>query len=302
MNDATDRGYLESLVTAVQLGINVIDTSLNYRHQRSEHNIAAALEELLRAGTIQRDEIVVCTKAGYLVPDAIPPGLAGAEVAGDIHCLAPEFLNDQLERSRQNLGLDTIDVFYLHNPETQLSSVPREEFDRRIARAFAFLEEAVAQRRIQYYGAATWDGYRRQKGAPDGLDLAHMIQQAHEAAGDGNHFRFIQLPFNLAMPEAVLHSDGNPSLLDTAQQNGISVIASATLLQARLSRNLPEDLARILGASTDAQRAIQFTRSTPGVSVALVGMSKPEHVRENAQLAAIPPLAPEIYQSLFSRS
>jgi len=301
MNEATDHGYVASVMEAVGLGVNFIDTSLNYRHQRSEHNIGAALEELFRTGSVAREEIVICTKAGFLVPDAIPPGLPGAEVVGDIHCMAPEFLDDQLERSRRNLGVETIDVMYVHNPEMQLSSVPREEFDARIRRAFAFLETVVAQGRIRYYGTATWDGYRRQPGAADGLDLAHMVEQAREAGGKGHHFRFIQLPLNLAMPEAVLHHGGNPSLLDIAQSAGISVVASASLLQARLSGNLPEDLARILGASTDAQRAIQFTRSTPGIAVALIGMSKPEHVRENLQLAGIPPLRAEVYQSLFSR-
>ena len=54
------------------------------------------------------------------------------------------------------------------------------------------------------------------------------------------------------------------------------------------------------GFSTDAQRALQFARSAPGVTTALVGMSNPSHVVENLALAAQDPAPPEAYQRLFS--
>ena len=60
--------------------------------------------------------------------------------------------------------------------------------------------------------------------------------------------------------------------------------------------NMPEGLAeRAPGLQTDAQRAIQFTRSTPGIGVALVGMSQAAHVRENLAVAEVPPLGAEAY-------
>ena len=52
---------------------------------------------------------------------------------------------------------------------------------------------------------------------------------------------------------------------------------------------MPEAVAEQLpGLATDAQRAIQFTRSTPGIAVALVGMGRREHVLENLGVAARP--------------
>ena len=69
---------------------------------------------------MQRDEIVVSTKAGFLTPGAVPEFLKPEDVVGGMHSMAPDFLADQIDRSRANLGVDTIDVFYLHNPETQL--------------------------------------------------------------------------------------------------------------------------------------------------------------------------------------
>lgn len=300
MDDATDQGYIEAMITAVRMGLNVIDTSLNYRNQRSERAVGEALRRLAANGEARRDEMVVCTKAGFLVPDAVPASLKPEDVVDDMHSMASVFLADQLERSRRNLGLDTIDVFYLHNPETQLNRIARDEFRARIRRAFTFLEEAVAQGKIRFYGTATWDGYRRPPGGPEGLSLTDLNTEAEAAGGTQHHFRFIQLPFNLAMPEAYVQQRAGENVVTTAARLGITVVASASLLQARLSRNLPEQLAASLpGATTDAQRAIQFTRSTPGITTALVGMSKPEHVRENLELAVVPPLSEPDYRALY---
>jgi aryl-alcohol dehydrogenase-like predicted oxidoreductase len=81
------------------------------------------------------------------------------------------------------------------------------------------------------------------------------------------------------------------------------VVASASLLQAKLSQGLPEQLARQFpGLETDAQRAIQFTRSTPGIAVALVGMSDTAHVKQNLAVSSVPPLDPESYRRLYQNA
>ena len=271
-----DRSYTDALLAAAESGINFFDTAINYRHQQSERDIGVALRQL------RREEIVVCTKAGFLTPGAIPSGLLQADVVAGMHCMAPDFLADQIDRSRANLGIDTIDVLYLHNPETQLAHIARPEFDRRIQAAFSRLEELVVHGKIRYYGVATWDGLR--KGA---LQLPRMAELA------GPHFRFIQLPFNFAMTEAFF---GQPeSVLQAAARLGIVAVASASLLQTRILPNVPDV---IPGLDTAAQRAIQFTRSTPGISVALVGMSSREHVIENVGVAQVPPLTPDQYMRL----
>jgi len=300
MDQATDEAYSGALQEAAGAGINFIDTSLNYRNQRSERNIAQALRALIQRGALQREEVVVCTKAGYLVPDAIPADrLTVQDVAGGVHSMATAFLDDQLDRSRKNLGLDAVDVFYLHNPETQLASIREDEFYERIRRAFEFLEGAVSQGKIRYYGAATWDGFRRKPKGPAGLSLDRLADLAQQTGGNQHHFRFIQLPFNLAMPEAFTQMENEKSVLTRAADLGITVIASASLLQGRL-KNLPEDLAaKLAGVTTDAQRCIQFTRSTPGIAVALVGMSRGEHVRENAALSRAPTVALDQYLSIY---
>ncbi|HEV7842885.1 MAG TPA: hypothetical protein VGO69_04270, partial [Pyrinomonadaceae bacterium] len=113
-------------------------------------------------------------------------------------------------------------------------------------------------------------------------------------------------PFNLAMSEALVSENQTLngeriSLLEAATALGITVVASASILEGKIARNLPAEVREPLGAlATDAQTAIQFVRSTPGITTALVGMSRIEHVEENLQLARIAPAPPEDYQRLFA--
>jgi aryl-alcohol dehydrogenase-like predicted oxidoreductase len=293
MDERTSRGYVESIEAALRGGINFVDTSLNYRNQLSERNIGQALAGLLAAGVIARDEIVVCTKAGYLVPGAVPDGISPGDVAGGMHCMSPGFLADQLARSLANLGLESIDVLYLHNPETQLQYVPREVFDQRIHAAFAALERFASEGRIRFYGVATWSGLRANSG--EGLSVTRLAQLAVASGGERHRFRFIQLPLNLAMLEgaSLVREPWNGariSTLDAASRLGITAIASASTLQTRLASGLPDRIREQLpGLATDAQRAIQFARSAPGITTALVGMSNPLHVEENLKLAGVSP-------------
>jgi len=287
-DDAADAAYTDALIAAGENGINFFDTAINYRNQRSEGCIGAALKRL------DREEIVVCTKAGFLTPGAVPGFLKKEDVVGGMHSMAPEFLADQIERSRANLGVDAIDVFYLHNPETQLGFVASGVFEARIRLAFANLERLVEQRKIRWYGAATWDGFRK-KGA---LSLPRLAEIALEEGGPEHHFRVIQLPFNLGMVEAFV--DRPENVLETAARLGIVAIASGTLQQARVLAHMPDGVASVLpGLATNAQRAIQFTRSTPGISVALVGMGRRQHVVENLGVAKVPPAARKEYLRLY---
>ena len=296
-DDATDRAYEEAALTALRCGINVLDTASNYRHGRSERALGSALRILLNANEIQRDQFVICTKAGFITPGAVPESLQEGDIAGGNHSMNPDFLEDQLNRSRAQLGLDTLDVFYIHNPETQLRYVPLDVFEQRLQAAFERCEKLVHDRRIRFYGTATWDGYR----LPNQLDLPRIVDLARHVGGEDHHFRFIQLPFSLGMVEAYQNRDAQGvSLLKCAGRSGITVIASASLQQARLTRSLPEIVTgRIPGLTQDASRAIQFTRSTPGITVALVGMSNAEHVRENLEVTGIPPMGSPDYEKLY---
>lgn len=305
LDDETDRNYTAALQAALAGGINFIDTSLNYRLQRSELAVGAALKAATEAGTVRRDEFVVATKAGYLVPGAVPMGaLTPGDLVGGIHSMAPTFLEDQLALSRENLGLETIDIFYLHNPESQLGHVSVKALKRRFHEAFQMLERKVEEGMIGAYGAATWHAFRSSVDSGSGISLAWLLEIAREVAGDSHHFRFIQLPFNLSMPEAFAGqyesvNEEPVSILELARAGGVTVVGSASLLQARLAHELPDGVAERIPGETHAQRAIQFSRSAPGITVSLVGMSKVAHVEENLGVARMQPLTAEQFTSVF---
>ncbi len=330
-NDETDRLYAEAVSRAVELGANVIDTAANYRFQRSERNIGDALAQLAKGDTFAREELVICTKGGYLPFDAARPadvqsyitetfintGLAAPdEIAAGSHCMTPRYLENQIAQSLRNMSLDCIDVYYIHNPETQLSVVTRAEFETRLRAAFVQLERERARGRIRAYGVATWNGFRAQPNAREYHSLERMVELAREAAGsvgndggaDAHGFRFVQVPFNLQMPEALVldnqsYEGARVSLLEAAKALGVTVIASASMLQGKAARDVPEAVREPLGSlSTGAQTAIQFVRSTPGITTALVGMSRREHVEENLQLARVPPATAKDYSRLFGQS
>jgi aryl-alcohol dehydrogenase-like predicted oxidoreductase len=322
-DDATDSRYTDAITRAVKLGVNVIDTAANYRFQRSERSIGEALRLLTTDRGFARDEILVCTKGGYLPFDGAPPadvrryveetfvrpGIASfADIVGGSHCMTPAYLQNQLDQSLKNMDLSCIDLYYVHNPESQLGVVSREEFYARLRAAFELLEKNIAGAKIRMYGIASWNGFRVSPDSRDYHSLEKIVRVAREVGGDSHGFRFIQLPFNLAMPESFLLQNQvvngeSLSVLEAAELLGISVVASASILQGRVAAGLPEAVREPLGSlATDAQTGIQFVRSTPGITTALVGMSRREHVEENLQLARVQPVHPEDFMRVFSEN
>ena len=310
-DDATDARYAATIELALRSGINLVDTAINYRCQRSERVVGRVTRGMFASGALSREEVVLCTKAGYVPLDGEPPrnreeyqdylkreyfasGLLHENdlVAGG-HAIAPSFLADQLRRSLANLGVQCVDYFYLHNPEQQLATIDREEFRRRMRAAFEALEGFVAAGSIGAYGCATWNGLRLPAGTQGHISIYELATLAKEVAGEANHLRILQLPVNLTMSEALRVStqrDARGRLVNVtaaAGDLGLDLVASAPLLQGQLTANLPEQLRELFPGETDAQRAVAFTRSVPAVLAAAVGMRSTEHVVENlAGLAA----------------
>src|SRR5205085_2009343 len=181
------------------------------------------------------------------------------------------------------------------------------EFWQRLRVAFEFLEQSVAAGKIRNYGVATWNGFRAEPETDGYHSLEHMVEIARELAGDDNHFRFIQLPLNLAMPEALFFQnqkvrDDYVSALQAAEAFNITTIASGSILQGQVARGLPNAIRDSLGSlATDAQTGIQFVRSAPGITSALVGMSRVAHIKENLQLVSIPRARSEDLISVFDQ-
>src|SRR6478735_8709175 len=160
-----------ALEHALRSGINLIDTASNYADGRSERLIGEVLLDLNDKQELERAEVVLVTKIGYVqnqnhqlanarkaVGKPFPEMVEYGE--GLWHCIHPEWIADQLTRSLERLGVQTVDVLLLHNPEYFLADAAkrgqgplatvRDEFYRRLEQAFRHLETEVERGRIAY--------------------------------------------------------------------------------------------------------------------------------------------------------
>ncbi len=324
---ADDLAYRGALPILLGRGVNVFDTAVSYRSQRSERALGAALRRAFAEKRATRDEVFVISKCGYLTIDPdlvrtagearrylvstyVESGLVDPDgIADGVHALDARFVEDQLERSRRNLGLATIDLYCLEDPELHLLARGPGAFRKRLAEAFAVLEAAVRRGAIGAYGLSTWTGFLVPYTERGHLAISEILELALEVGGPDHHLRGLCLPYSLGMGEALglpsqfAPTGGPSSLLEAVRDTGTAVFACAPLLRGRAVRGLPPFVREAFPAlRTDAQRSLQFVRSTPGISCALVGMRDAAHIDQNLALLAQPPAAPELISALFARA
>ena len=239
----------QALRQALQGGINLIDTSSNYSDGDAERLIGRVLTEQIDAEKLQREQVVVVSKAGYLQgfnytlaqqrkKEGRPfPNLVKYAEGLD-HCIHPDFLDDQLTRSLERLNLETLDVYLLHNPEYYLSwakrrPIPLEEarhtFYQRIRLAFDFLEQAASDGRIQSYGVSSNTFPEPNRGYTF-TELSHIWQIAQEVHPD-HHFRWVQLPMNLLETGAATEANqpNKQTALQFAEAHDLAVLINRPL-------------------------------------------------------------------------
>jgi hypothetical protein len=265
--------HRQALRTALLSGCNLIDTSTNYTDGGSERLIGDVLHELTRDGRLRREAVAVVSKIGYVQGEnlrlAMDREQAGAPFPGMVkymdgcwHCIHPEFLGDQLERSLARLRLESLDVCLLHNPEYFFSDakkhrrgealdVLRAEFYRRLGEAFAFLEEAVRRGTIGCYGVSS-----NTAGAaaddPEATSVSFILKAAVEAGGPDHHFRVLQLPMNLL-------ESGGALLLNTGPERGQTALDAAgaaglaVLVNRPLNAIVGNRLIRLAGGEADPE-------------------------------------------------
>ena len=264
-----------------------------------------------------REALLVCTKNGYLSSDGelstdfwayiqdefIKPGkLRQEEIAGEAHSMALPFLREQLRRSLANLGLGCVDVLYLHNAaESWLPEIGYGWFMEKLSEVFALYEEERKKGRILYYGMASWSCFRAKEGEAERVNLKDVVEVARSVGGEDHGFRFLQLPFNVAMNEALTQknqrvADERLTTFEAATRLGVGVFTSVPLSQGRLLNHtrVPE----LEGSK--ALSLIQFARSAhPAVVAPLIGQKSPEHTKENLRIATTPPLDESGFREVY---
>jgi len=240
--------HLEALRLALTEGhVNLIDTSTNYGMGSSERAIGRVLAELVDEGAVARDEIVVVSKIGYiqgawldelkLEEEIEPLSYRVARVQGDHwHSVSPETLARGLDASLDRLGLETIDVMLLHNPEYLIDPGPPEAHDVPLVRrvdafyeelteAFRVLEQAVADGRIGCYGVSSntiIDGPLSDRRT----SLHRILEAAEQAGGEAHHLRIIQLPLNAIESQATRPTKTEAALLDRCRDAELAVLTN----------------------------------------------------------------------------
>ncbi len=242
--------HAEALRRALLGGVNLIDTSANYADGGSERLIGRVLAELIEAGELARADVVLVTKAGYVQGSNLDQALERqrqgrpfpeiVKIHDDCwHCIHPEFLEDQLERSLRRLSVACVDVFLLHNPEYFLQVArhqglsadrARAEYERRLAAAFAFLETAARAGRIGHYGVSS----NAFPAPADQFDFTSFERCWELAAQNGpdHGFRVLQLPANLFETGAWTEPSqrgGTRTVLELAAELGAGVLLNRPL-------------------------------------------------------------------------
>jgi aryl-alcohol dehydrogenase-like predicted oxidoreductase len=238
--------HAAALDMALRGGVNLIDTSTNYTDGASESCIGNVLARH------DREELIVVSKVGYVQGQALAmarsreqPGSAFPEMVkyteGCWHCIHPEFLADQLERSLTRLRIETVDVYLLHNPEYFFTDATkkrpsvslealRDEFYDRIRRAFVHLEGEVAKGRIGCYGVSS-NTFVVPTSNSEATSLERMWTIAGEVARE-HHFAVVQLPANLFESGAMMIRNnvaGTTTALEFARGHDLAVLVNRPL-------------------------------------------------------------------------
>ncbi|NIW43420.1 MAG: aldo/keto reductase, partial [Gammaproteobacteria bacterium] len=121
-----DKESLAALHTAIDNGINFIDTADVYGDGRSERLVAELLKE-------RNEDIIVATKAGRRLSPHTADGYNR------------ENLTAFIDRSLKNLDTETIDLVQLHCPPTEVYYRPE---------VFGVLDDLVKAGKIRFYGVS----------------------------------------------------------------------------------------------------------------------------------------------------
>lgn len=278
--ELTDEQAWAVLDAAWESGIRYFDTAPHYGLGLSERRLGAFLQ------TKPRDEFVVSTKAGRLLRPN-PDFSGGLDTDNDFFVsneLRREWdfteagIRASIEESQERLGLDRIDLLYLHDPE-------RHDLELALASAFPAMEKV------------------RSEGIVGAIGVGSMVSEALTRSVLEADLDIIMIAGRYTLLEQPAAED----VLPACRESGTGVVAASVFNSGLLATaeprrdaryeygGVPEDvwnrLQRILAVcrAHDVQlpaAAIQYPLREAATRSVVVGSSRPEQVRENAALAS----------------
>lgn len=269
------------LEAAWDSGIRYFDTAPHYGLGLSERRLGAFLQ------TKPRSDYVLSTKVGRLLRPN-PDHAGGLDTANDFHVpddltrewdFSAEGIRTSLDESRERLGIERIDLLYLHDPE-------RHDLDLALAEALPALEQLRADGQVTAIG------------------IGSMVSEALAASVRAADLDLIMVAGRYTLLEQPAAVD----VLPACRERGTGIVAASVFNSGLLASNeprrdgryeygeLPDDLwerlLRIARVCADHDvplpaAAIQFPLQSDVVRSVVVGGSRPAQLRQNAEYAAI---------------
>ncbi|WP_164234698.1 aldo/keto reductase [Microbacterium hydrocarbonoxydans] len=270
------------LEAAWDAGIRHYDTAPHYGLGLSERRLGAFL------ATKPRDEYFLSTKAGRLLrPNpAHQPG--GLDTANDFHVpddlqrvwdFSADGIRASLDESRERLGIERLDLLYLHDPE-------RHDLDLALAEALPALEQLRADGEVARIGVGS------------------MVSDALATAVRAADLDLVMV----AGRYTLLEQPAAAEVLPACREKGTGIVAASVFNSGLLAQSeprrdgryeygaLPEELwarlVRIAAVCAEHEvplpaAAVQFPLQDPTVRTVVVGGSRPAQLRQNAEYAAL---------------
>jgi aryl-alcohol dehydrogenase-like predicted oxidoreductase len=295
---ANDLSAIGSLIGALQLGCNVVDVAGNHGGGDGGAVVGMALRRAIAGGIVTREQLFLCGKAGFTEHLATTQSRAIRAWAAAGHCIDVDFLAWEFERQTRWLGVDALDAFLLQNPEEALLRLGEDAFWTAVQSAFDYFEDLIECGRLRSYGVSTAEALRVDRESPFHLDLGDLSATARRSGGRSHGFRVLELPVGATHLEATEvrahrrpeHDERDLTALEWAEREGMIVFASTPLNGGHDIESYGNAIADIVGLSEPGANLLQFARSLPGVTAALVGVTNPAHltaVREVLDCAPI---------------
>jgi aryl-alcohol dehydrogenase-like predicted oxidoreductase len=272
-----DADSLRALHAAADAGVTLIDTADVYGDGRSERVIRQFLAE--RSG----ERFFVATKIGRRAPL-------------DVSEYTPDAFRGWIDRSRENLGMDTLDLVQLHCLPTQAYYMPE---------LFAALDELVAEGALAAYGVSV----EKVEEGLKALEYPNLatIQIVFNAFRQRPAERFLgeasrrdvgviaRVPLASGMLTGKLRPDTAFEAEDHRLYNrhGESFDVGETFAGVDYETGLAavEELRGLVpDGATLAQLALRWVLMHPGITTTIPGAKTPEQARANAAAAGLPAL------------
>lgn len=254
----------EVVRTAIDHGINLIDTARGYR---TESVIGSAIEGRVR------DSLVLCTKVS---------------IRRKGERIEPDAIRSEVETSLRDLGTDRIDVLYLHG-------VTIDDYAFAVSHCLPVLEELKQSGKIGFTGItegfSTDTTHRMLSRATidPGWDVVMvgfnlLNPSARKTVLPHTMDRKIGTTVMFAVRRALSRPEALRECLDRLVAEGHRELAG-------LDREDPLGfLIHPEGAENLTDAAYRFARHEPGIDCVLFGTGKPDHVRQNIASILRPPL------------